>query len=79
MPSPFRAWRLWHSRQRRSKISAGANWSPQLNRKAGRPVRLSLAAADGGARWQDDYQLVPCGLMKPPIVITRKPVREVAE
>lgn len=32
-----------------------------------------------GADWTDEYQLVPCGLMKPPIVITRKPAREGAE
>jgi hypothetical protein len=32
-----------------------------------------------GADWTDEYQLVPCGLMKPPIVLTRKPTREGAE
>lgn len=32
-----------------------------------------------GADWTDEYQLVPCGLMKPPLVVTRKPVREGAE
>jgi hypothetical protein len=32
-----------------------------------------------GADWTDEYQLVPCGLMKPPIVVARKPAREEAE
>jgi len=29
-----------------------------------------------GSDWTDGYQLVPCGLMKPPMVLTRKPLRE---
>ena len=29
-----------------------------------------------GSDWTDGYQLVPCGLMKPPLVLTRKPSRE---
>jgi len=32
-----------------------------------------------GADWTDGYQLVPCGLMKPPIVLTRKQAREGTE
>ena len=32
-----------------------------------------------GADWIDEYQLVPCGMMKPPVVLTRKPHREGAE
>jgi hypothetical protein len=32
-----------------------------------------------GSDWTDEYQLVPCGLMKPTIVVTRKSAREEAE
>jgi C-terminal processing protease CtpA/Prc len=34
-------------------IAAGANFYPLLNRKAGEPVRLGLASADGGETWQE--------------------------
>jgi tricorn protease len=36
-----------------TKIAAGANWYPLLNRKADTPVRLALFDPAGGSRWEE--------------------------
>ena len=39
-----------------TKVLAGANWYPLLNRKADVPVRLALFDPKGGARWEESVK-----------------------
>jgi hypothetical protein len=32
-----------------------------------------------GDKWTDEYQLVPCGLMKPPSIVARRPAERANE
>ncbi len=41
-----------------SKIAAGANWYPLLNRRAGELVRLALYDPDGGSRWEETARAI---------------------
>ena len=52
---------------------------PFTTRRSGLRGRVLPSSSRKAPIRTDEYQLVPCRLMKPPIVITRKPVREGAE
>jgi C-terminal processing protease CtpA/Prc len=44
-----------------TKITAGMNWYPLLNRKAGTPIRLALYDPEGGKRWEETVKPISSG------------------